>query len=148
MSGPASHVGGTSGLITMQFSSQDTRVSLSGSYFTHPIESFTVDAAQNYEICMVSCTYPAPAGTVVNVSCSLSGATRYGSRMANTLFSIPPVAVALPNAHYSVNQSVIPWKPLATAHADVVEVKLTDNSGNDIFLGTNPIILEVAIRRI
>jgi hypothetical protein len=144
-----SHDAGTRQLVVMSFHSDDPQAVGVVTNFSHPIHAFTVDDAQNYEVALVSVDYPSPGGTdSVYVGCSMVGVTRSGSQLSNTLYRLPP-APAATNAHHLVQQSIVPWRPLASNAFNVVEVALTNDSGVPIPqpVGSR-VILTIAIRRV
>ena len=138
----------TEDLTIMVLTSAEPTVIGNATNFSHTIRPFEVTDNANYEIAMVSIDYPSNGSTSTYVSCDIVGVSRVGSQLTNILFRIPQQPVAA-NSHYTQNQSIILWRPLATKAFSVVNVTLTDSSGAYLPVpGGAHTTLTVAIRRV
>ena len=112
-------------LIHLVLPSGDVRATGDRSAYTIPLSSpLQLDNSSDWEVAMVSCSYPAPAGGFSTyISCSLCDFTRVGSVMAQLLFRAPPVSVQ--QLTRAIQDSVIVWIPVSGNIFNSISVSLT-----------------------
>jgi len=126
--------------------SADPQVRGTAGHFLHPIRSLTVDDYQQYMIALVDITFTHPGTGSVFVSTNLSGLTRVGSQLVNTIYRIPTMAAG--EQTLEQHGSIVKWYPYGSfVTASEVEIQLTDALGVTIpAAGVTTVTL--AIRRI